>query len=233
MQVRLGFLNEDSFAKLKADLENNFDLVSFEPLPSTAIGNINKDVKKFMEFICARNKLFKDASNFKDAADIGIDTIGSFMQNYELQQYNYSDNIYKAEQVLQGMARDIASLFVKDVELPQHNYRDKINAIEQIFQEMPMLLAKFKSYMGEEIKDPKDYAQFIERLQSLKPESLGAMLKYHLSHTIPPTEKSELDDKIKLILYLLAISTVENKKGNLNLLIYNSINKKTLTTKLD
>lgn len=86
LQGNIGPLNGQSFADLQKELDDNYDLVKLE-----LTGSINEGVRKYINFICERNQLYKF---YIDLEKLRVDK-GAFI-NFYVENKNISpDNYYK------------------------------------------------------------------------------------------------------------------------------------------
>lgn len=175
LQGRAGFLNKGSFRELTEELDDNYELTSFNfEREQFKDHSPNSNVRKYVENICKRNQLCALVIG-------GLPTV-------KVQEFV---NIFKS------MHSDIDGDYLKgEYKMSQDNlYR----ILLQVEKRNPVAVAAVMSAYFD-AKDPSDTVQNLQELLKANPQAFRAMLKYNFNK---PSPDVEAEYKVQLIEGLL------------------------------
>lgn len=248
-----GSLDPESFAALKKDLNDNYELTLFDFKKYTVGVTLNKDVKDYVDFICGRNQLLKLDENkaHNSPEEIArqlvkiIDGVspGYYFEVRQLLDEKFLPHTKQLQDVESYLKRKI--LDTPDMlRVFTQKFKNQENPSDADVDEFMEILVGIKSNHYKAVEqageknpfaaviiqkymmsgeNPENLVKALQELKGKNPEAFEAMLKYHLRDSRDP------NDKVKLIFGLLENTAYD--KRVLASFIYGIVNTDTWKVK--
>ena len=158
LQGHLGTLNQESFVKLKEELDSNFDLTFFDFTIDRykGVGKLSDDVRAYVKYICSRNQLLELAKSFENkvASDEEMAKLTKIIDDVSPENYY----------AIKSLLVDRVFPFLNE------QSRSKVNEhLKQKIQSTPGMLSIFaETLKGKKTLTDADESDFIDSLAGTK-----------------------------------------------------------------